>query len=822
MYSSPLSGLNIQYERRRCEDDDNWVSTLDNSVRCSNLSPTDEKCHHYDVNGDTGYESCPKSCGNCFEDAPNASEDSGDSMESQPMGLYSGETGETNEFDSLGSSSRGRGDLEDLVYKFTYEINDKINELSEKIDGVKDDTDSRIAENESQNYGVCYKKVCRLKTDAPSTCAESDAANRCSRFMFSECQTGPNDCCEYIIPQDDDPSSTQEPSPDPPTYERADPPEIDGVVSQNQCTHLGDDYIHLPYSSEVVDEDIKTYQTILRRGIENPETLRSNDEVNHDFTVNIRDSSDADIRIINSVKSENFTYINLPQNQKINKFKLTMNDFLDEKVISWSFFNNLSTDTLDMGQNIWSPYSPSHIQGETYVPPSNSNEYDYLVLKVSTTENNPDICLNDDLKQDVTKCNIFKDNSSQYYIYSYFPSYNSQSDFTPYGDFYYGVLKKNKDSSNYTIKYYPIRIKDDYEDSYPSGENIDPNNRDTNFRTSNDNFYENHDGKIVGLYFQYNTDRIIYQADNGNFQVKDHNLVATIEYPLEDNDSDMDVEPVTIKKILSINSLESPRPFLYKIHDFDNEHNFNISKIKVKIANKPFFLKDYNRRCDLSDWFWYISTGALLCLFLLFFVFWSIVDTDKNYEMAIVFVAVLIAFLFIITPFFGKEWRGIIKMLLYLFLIIFNIYIYTHKPEPGPADASNSLRVFLMSMLVLIFMIHIGSKIDFETSLRAENTRKCERKSPIIYVCFIILCMIIGGLVIKNWSGYDNIGKSYWPKLIILLLLIIIHIFINYDKSSEEFIALWFGYNPYDKDMKTGGFGPYSTLIRDLCLLLLF
>ena len=67
MYSSPLTGLNIQYDRRSCEDDDNWVSTLDNSVRCSNLSPTDEKCHHYDVNGNSGYDSCPKACGNCFK-----------------------------------------------------------------------------------------------------------------------------------------------------------------------------------------------------------------------------------------------------------------------------------------------------------------------------------------------------------------------------------------------------------------------------------------------------------------------------------------------------------------------------------------------------------------------------------------------------------------------------------------------------------------------------------------------------------------------------------------------------------------------------------
>ena len=821
MYSSPLTGLTIQYDRRKCEDDDNWVSTLDNSVNCSSLSPTDERCHHYNVNGDTGYESCPKACGNCFEDEPRESEDSDENMESQPMGLYSDENGETNEFDPLGSSSRGRGDLEDLVYKFTYEINDKINELSEKIDGVKDDTESQIAENESQNYGVCYKKVCRLKTEPPNTdtCNADGAADRCSRFMYSECQTGPNDCCEYIVPQNDDPSITQAPSPDPPTYKRAEPPEVPGVMGDDQCSNYGDEYIHLPYSPDVVDEDIKTYQTILRRGIENPETLQSNPVANQDFTVNIRNSSNTNIDIINSVKYENFTYISLSSSVtdsqgKINKFKITMNEFLNEKNISWIFFNKLSTDTSDIGQNIWSPYSPSHIQGETYVPSSSSTEYDYLVLKISTAENNPDICLNDDLKQDVTKCNIFKDKSSQYYIYSSFPSYTPQSDFTPYGNFYYGVLKKNEDSSNYTINYYPIQIKDDYEDSYPSSENIDPSNLDTTFRTSKNNFYDNYHGKIVGLYFQYNTERIIYQDDNGNLKVKDHNLVATIEYPLEDND----METVTIEKILSINNLEAPRPFLYKIHDFDDDHNFNISKIKVKIANKPFFLKDYNSQCENSDWYWYVSIIALFSLGLWCAMFWSNIDNVGSYENPIGLITILGIFSGIIIILGGKSTRAITKLILYFLLIIANVYICIQKSDKESAG----LRFFLIGMLFLILMIHIVSKTDFDNRFRDENEKDCKRNSLIILTLVVIVTMIFMALLISGSEIYDNIGNLSSIKLVILLIFIGLHISKYYDKPLEDKITLWFGYNSNDPDMIPYLSSPYFTWFRDIFLLLVF
>lgn len=205
MYSSSLTGLNIQYSRRSCQDDPEWVSSLDSSVRCSNLSPTDEKCHHIDTNGDTGYSSCPKACGNCFEDSLNTESES--QYNTQPSALYSDETAEINDYDPyMSQNSDNMGDLQDLVYRFTYEINDKIDELSDRINNTGDDVE--IIRSGEPSTGICRRIVCEnISSDnldgsdgqsIDNSC--TDINPTCENSLFSSCKlpgSEREDCCNF-------------------------------------------------------------------------------------------------------------------------------------------------------------------------------------------------------------------------------------------------------------------------------------------------------------------------------------------------------------------------------------------------------------------------------------------------------------------------------------------------------------------------------------------------------------------------------------------------------------------------------------------------
>tara|TARA_Y100000389_G_scaffold45016_1_gene39767 strand:+ start:19705 stop:22254 length:2550 start_codon:yes stop_codon:yes gene_type:complete len=221
MYSSPLTGLSIQYNRRTCEDSSDWKSVLDSSVSCNSLSPTDEKCHHIDVNGETGFQSCPKACGNCFEDSPDTSDDRMNiRVNQQPMGLYSGENAETNEFEEMGSQLRNRGDLEDLFYQFTYEVNNKLNELSERISMTEDVDDAIEVRREGEAArgrvgSVCAKKVCGNTNIPQETNLRAQWQNACKNVecdqkLFSTCleerwggaeeeSSDDRNCCELIV-----------------------------------------------------------------------------------------------------------------------------------------------------------------------------------------------------------------------------------------------------------------------------------------------------------------------------------------------------------------------------------------------------------------------------------------------------------------------------------------------------------------------------------------------------------------------------------------------------------------------------------------------
>ena len=72
-FSLPGSGIQIRYEENECLNDISWTS---NDITCADLSPSDPRCNFVNVNGFSGFEKCPRACGNCQDqlfqgDSPN-------------------------------------------------------------------------------------------------------------------------------------------------------------------------------------------------------------------------------------------------------------------------------------------------------------------------------------------------------------------------------------------------------------------------------------------------------------------------------------------------------------------------------------------------------------------------------------------------------------------------------------------------------------------------------------------------------------------------------------------------------------------------------
>ena len=128
------------------------------------------------------------------------------------MGLYSGENAETNEFEEMGSQLTERGDLEDLFYQFTYEVNNKLDELSERINRTEDVEAERDEEEAERMTGsVCAKQVCenneRLEEMEPRP-PECENSN-CAQKLYSTClnqrwvnrvpgATAEDTCCQHV------------------------------------------------------------------------------------------------------------------------------------------------------------------------------------------------------------------------------------------------------------------------------------------------------------------------------------------------------------------------------------------------------------------------------------------------------------------------------------------------------------------------------------------------------------------------------------------------------------------------------------------------
>lgn len=785
MYSSPLTGLNIQYDRRTCEDDGNWVSTLDNSVRCSTLSPTDEKCHHYDVNGNSGYDSCPKACGNCFEEGPSASEDSGESMESQPMGLYSGETGETNEFDPLGSSSRGRGDLEDLVYKFTYEINDKINDLSEKIDDYKDKTESRIEINEESNRGVCYKKVCipKVRTDftdqtIPDTCNNVD----CNIKRYSEC--GLEGCCKLL--QDNV-------SPD---YYMASEEE----KTRSACNNEEENF-YIDVSRDVADDDIQLFQQRLIRGASlsgDPNQPGNPNEQNsdNDFSITIKRSNNSTINLGKDIKKGNITYIPLrlsasAAENKIKDFRIDgTQEFLSGKYVYFAKFNKLETESLlNSDDEIWTQYHFSDAKTT-----ADNKTYDYLVIKLTSAYvQNTDMCSNDDSKHNNNNCDIFSDKDASYYIYLFAQSKPDEAltGEIDYGSFYYAV----KESTD------PKKINF------------------TSVETKGSFFAEN----IVGLYFQYNAENLIFQKTGGvtnkDPYIKSRSLHIDIEYPLEDGDSDMEKKSISINDIFSQNELMSAKPLLYKIHDFDkDDENINLSKIDIKIDTNHFFVKDHNPKCDSNTITitWWISVAFIGLLMLgVYGSYTTLKDYKSTDNIVIAMLTLITLFLIFVIRVFGKQWRAYLKSLIYIIAFVVSIAVYSNVG--GDMKIKSITGMNILQLLSLVYLINITTYTDYSNKFINPEKGDCDLSMvyPILYsvITFVMILMII---ISEDIFVYFN--DFWWArKIIFTLIAIIAHYFANKDDDNKmvKHIYEWFGY-----DNNSSGWGSLLRLYRDILILI--
>lgn len=778
MYSSPLTGLTVQYDRRICEDDDNWVSTLDSSVGCSSLSPTDERCHHYDVNGDTGYESCPKSCGNCFEDSDSPSDDS-NGIGSQPIGLYEGENGETNEFDPLGSSSRGRGDLEDLVYKFTYEINDKINELSDKIDDFKDNTNSRIDDNEEANRGICYKMVCTNKTEPPPTgdtttgdtttggntgsqCS-SVTADICSRLTYTDCEQ--NTCCKLKDGSDGFPEYTRANS------------------IQEESRDCGDNYFYSPVSRDVVDNEIINYQN--QRSSPNSRTDSGTtantrpSEPTFDFTITINGGS---VRSSNPVKRGNITYIPISEtnNPNINTARLDGNHpFFQDKIVSFAAFNtHKGSITFDItsspSSSSWTKY---HFDNDMKL----GDGKDCLILKIALSDTDvTNMCYNDDNIPKPAYCDIFYDKDASYYIYTFGTDSQSVNESLKYGDFYYAT---KTDNEKLTLK--KILMTGDPATNVDTVTyKKDKNKHD--IRTTQQEFIG---PKIVGLYFLYNINILFLstqKAGENSVSIRPTPLTITIEYPLEDDNKDMGKKIVNINDIFAMNdNLMSPSPFLYKIHDFKTD-NINLADIKINVDKHYFFVKNHNTKCE-SPWiditWWCLFVIITLITVYNLYLMTNLPDT-KNIPI-IAILAIIMLCVIIIIPLLDRDWRAYIKFGLWWIVFLISIIIYAIDVKP-------SIHLNTSILLSIVYLINITTYTDFRDKFINPDKKDCDLKSgyPMLY----IICAIVMVIVRHYYLSSQQVDKkSHLIRKIVGSLGIAIY-FIFSDNNTIDIISEWFGY----------------------------
>lgn len=162
-FSLSGSGIQIRFQQEECLDDLSWISQ-DQSVTCPALSSSDPRCNFVDVNGFTGFEKCPRSCGNC-QDQLFPGDSANDAMLSAPDALYDNESGEMiGQVRQGGEMTMGGSTMATFSDKRLYEIKEKFDErlgsMEESISGllesVYDDILLAVAEQSGTDV-TCLK-----------------------------------------------------------------------------------------------------------------------------------------------------------------------------------------------------------------------------------------------------------------------------------------------------------------------------------------------------------------------------------------------------------------------------------------------------------------------------------------------------------------------------------------------------------------------------------------------------------------------------------------------------------------------------------------
>lgn len=773
MYSSSsLTGLNIQYSRSTCEDDEDWISSLDSNVRCSKLSPTDERCHHIDRNGNTGYSSCPKSCGNCFEDS--LSSESNTQNDTLPMPLYSDETAEINDYDPYMSQNSGNmGDLQDLVYRFTYEINDKIDELSSRIDNTGDEVE--IIRNEEPSMGICRRVVCENIDDSDNSCVDINPT--CEMSSFSLCQTGERiPCCKHKV------DSGSDPIPIEPSYSDMD---------QEECEQ-NEDYVWDLNTKQSVSDDKQIYSDFIKDlrniansvngegGTPNGEGGSSSDRSNQDpfstgiilyglnDTESILTIENTNLADTSSIKTiENIKYYKI--NQDIHSFTIPREGIKpsNDKKVSFCYFTDIDVSS-DIKNKVWSKYeflrnSSGNLKGY----PRNGGEKNILVLKISDNYNSS---MNE----------IFEDKTAKYHVFI-------------------STLTLNSKPDNYKL-YYKIDNKyNEYTDD-----------------SSLSNLY-------IGFSRNYYNNILLSSSLSYTF-------TEDTETKLDKNYNNIFSQATDIQAI-------QPFFFkIFDKDDITTDLDLDIMNFEVKMGTDSILTKDGNSNCksidnNLDKWWSIFVFILIVCIAISSGVLYLNYTNNANSSLLMTLFPIILGIIIIITSFISIETYLIWDTILY-FIIVLCISITKFNDSPELKKIKTPLIATLSFSLILLTL---GNSDVFKNKLKDPSNTDCEVKGYDLYywsrggIIFIALVVPIFKYFFIDKADETNgppraASISTWISIILYILFLGGSVFqyvyvMNKTKDMNKTNGIYLGYDNKD-DYSLFGNNTIMSIVRDILLII--
>lgn len=180
-FSLSGSGIQIKFHQDECLDDLSWISA-DNNYTCAQITEEGPGCYFSDVNGFTGFDKCPRSCGNCQDqlfpgDSPN------NTMLSAPDALYDNESGEMLGQVTQGAMNIGNSTMATFSDKRLYEIEEKFEErlssmeenISELLQSVYDDVLLGVAEQSGDDV-ICLRNQREDPNEDPAISVPTDCS----------------------------------------------------------------------------------------------------------------------------------------------------------------------------------------------------------------------------------------------------------------------------------------------------------------------------------------------------------------------------------------------------------------------------------------------------------------------------------------------------------------------------------------------------------------------------------------------------------------------------------------------------------------------